>query len=463
MAERRLLPVLLLAVSLFAVTVSAGPARGQDAAALPGAPPIRDLASIDRVVLPAVDPEEILAADERRVLAGRVPHYAVPLEAGITPWGDHGEWRLRRGNLARWRLRISSPGALSLNLAFSRYRMPPGGRLLLLSADGRHRVGPFTERDNDDHGELWTPPIATDDLVLDLQLPVEEIDALELELRRVQHGYAGFGDAEPHSGDCHRDVACSEAEAWSDQARSVALLSIAGTRYCTGFLVNNTALDGRPFLITANHCGVTPRNAPSVVVLWGYQRGACGADGPASEPDWSRFQSGAILRAAHPPSDTALLELDDPPDPAFGVYYAGWDRTAADPARTTVIHHPGSDVKKISFDFDRALTTPHLFDQPRPGADHLRVGEWDLGSTEGGSSGAPLFNRDRRVVGQLHGGHADCGAARPDWFGRFSAAWTGRGRPGFRLSDWLDPLATGATVLDGLDGAAVAGEPGLAE
>ncbi len=425
---------------------------------------------LEPLVLPAVDAEQILLADERRAEAGRVPHYATPIEVAIDPFGDAGTWDVspagqaeERGEIARWRLRLVSPGALSLNLAFTRFRMPPGGRLELIAADGR-RVGPWTALDNEEHGQLWTPPIPTDDLVLELRLPIDQVDGLELELTRVHHGYAGFGETGPRSGDCHRDVACSEDQPWADQARSVALLSVAGRSFCTGFLVNNTALDGRPFLITARHCGVTPHNAASVVVMWNHQRAGCAGDQAGSEIDlrgaapvgreWNEFQTGAIWRASHRPSDTLLLELDDPPS-KFGVYYAGWDRSPADPVRSAVIHHPNTDVKRISFDFDRAATTAHLGTEPRPGGDHLRIGEWDMGSTEGGSSGAPLFNGDKRVVGQLHGGYAACGDSRSDWFGRFSAAWTGLGRPGARLSDWLDPLDTDAMTLDGLDGAAI--------
>lgn len=450
-------------VLFLAVILAAQPALGQRRFEA------GDLENVERYVLPQVDLEKILLIDEERAAAGRIPHYAVPLKAGFTPWNEIGDWELMNGGEARWRLRIASPGALSLNLAFRRFRMPAGGTLVLHSADGRHRVGPFSERDNEEHGELWTPPIPADELILELRLPVDELDDLDLELGQVFHGYAGFGDSESLSGDCHRDVACSDT--WSDQARSVALISVAGTRFCTGFLVNNTALDGRPFFITASHCGVTARNAASVVVMWNHERGACGGQTggegdsvrfptehfPTEHAQTGPFQTGAILRAYHQPSDTLLLELDDLPDPAIGVFYAGWDRSFADPRRTTVIHHPNTDVKKIGFDFDRAETTPHLRHLTSPEGDHLRIQQWDLGSTEGGSSGAPLFNQDGRVVGQLHGGFAACGDPRADWFGRFSAAWTGRGRPGLRLSDWLDPTDTGAVVLDGVDAADVSG------
>ena len=421
---------------------------GQPAEAQIGSP-IRDLESIEQLLVPGVDPEEIRIADERRAANGRVPHYAVGVEMAINPWDD-GAWQLSKDGEARWRLRLTSPGALSLNLAFSRYRMPSGGRLSLLAADGRYLIGPFSAADNENHGQLWTPPILTDDLVLEVSLPLEQLEDLEFELFKIFHGYAGFGESPPKSGDCHRDVACSQAEPWRDQARSVALISVSGNRFCTGFLVNNTALDGRPFFLTASHCGVTSHNAASVVVMWNHQRADCG-DVQAPEIDTSQFQTGAIFRASHRPSDTTLLELDDLPDPDFRTFYAGWDRSPAAPVRSAVIHHPNTDVKRISIDLDRATTTTHLGDESVAGGNHIRIDSWDLGSTEGGSSGAPLFNHEKLVVGQLHGGYAACGVSQPDWFGRFSSAWTGRGRPGLRLSDWLDPLDTGVRSLPGVD------------
>ncbi len=460
-------PAIVLTLLLFAIS-SAQPASGDPAEGGERGSRQSVFRGLEPLILPAVDAEQIILADERRAAAGEVPHYAAPIDVAIDPFGEEGSWDVLPGGMARWRLWLASPGALSLNLAFTRFRMPEGGSLEMVLPGGR-RVGPWTELDNEDHGQLWTPPMPTDDLALELRLPIDEVENLELELASVHHGYAGFGETGPRSGDCHRDVACSEAEPWADQARSVALLSVEGRSFCTGFLVNNTALDGRPFLITAGHCGVTPRNAPSVVVLWNYQSRVCDDGEPGGDvleqaretvPDFqtvSDFQTGAIWRAAHRATDTLLLELDDPPAP-FGVYFAGWDRSLADPARSTAVHHPGADLKRISFDFDSATTTPHLeAERGEPGT-HIRVASWDMGSTEGGSSGAPLFNEDGRAVGLLHGGYAACGDAQADWFGRFSAAWTGDGRPRARLSDWLDPLATGTLTLDGLDDTAIEGQ-----
>ncbi|MEM7353713.1 MAG: hypothetical protein AAF657_23140, partial [Acidobacteriota bacterium] len=118
-------------------------------------------------------------ADERRAISGQVPHYAVAHEVDINPW-DYGQWELRRGDLARWRLRLRSPGGLSLSLAFERYQMPAGGRMMLVAGAGSLRVGPFTEADNDDHGELWTPPMPTDDLRIEVEVPFDALGELQI-------------------------------------------------------------------------------------------------------------------------------------------------------------------------------------------------------------------------------------------------------------------------------------------
>jgi hypothetical protein len=85
----------------------------------------------------------------------------------------------------------------------------------------------------------------------------------------------------------------------------------------------------------------------------------------------------------------------------------------------------------------------------RAGANHWRV-IWFAGITEQGSSGSPLINNSRRVIGQLYGGNSSCTALdSADWYGKFSVSWNNSTNPKRRLSDWLDPNNTGATILDG--------------
>lgn len=416
--------------------------------------------------LPSVDVFSAWLEDEKRVARGEVPHFAVALETRLTPW-TAGRWKALSQREARWRLRLRSPGAMSMSLAFKRFHLPEGASLTVAATDTGEAIGPFTADDHEDHGELWTPPLLTDSLLVELTVTIDRLDEVEerfaeldLLLARVHHGYAGFGAPEPRSGGCQLDVRCSSDERWYDAARAVGLVSIEGVRFCSGFLVNNTRLDGRPLFLTAHHCGLDEANAASVVVMWNHESGHCrhpeasdALEKPRPTPPRPsrQFQSGAVLRAAHDGTDFALLELDDVPDPDWGLFYAGWDRSGEAPAGATVIHHPNSDTKRLSTDLDRTIITRYLGDEPVKNGDHLRVATWEVGTTEGGSSGAPLFNEAQQVVGHLHGGYASCEAPEEaDWFARLASAWKGSGRRGGRLADWLDPLASGTLDLDGL-------------
>ncbi|MEC8422502.1 MAG: hypothetical protein VX000_01930, partial [Myxococcota bacterium] len=72
------------------------------------------------------------------------------------------------------------------------------------------------------------------------------------------------------------------------------------------------------------------------------------------------------------------------------------------------------------------------------------------GTTEGGSSGSPLFSEEHRVVGVLTGGQAACGNDASDWYGRLAYAWEDGSSSNRRLKDWLDPDDRGDETIDTL-------------
>jgi hypothetical protein len=163
-------------------------------------------------------------------------------------------------------------------------------------------------------------------------------------------------------------------------------------------------------------------------------------------------QSGASLIslwAWQSGSDFALILLNQIPDPAFDVYYSGWDATGNIPPGSVGIHHPSGDEKAISFNND-PLDKVNYYGS---GDNQWRVNQWEIGTTEGGSSGSCIYNPSNGLcVGTLTAGTASCGnTAGYDIYGRMDAHWTGDGTPSGRLSDWLDPLATGALTIDGRD------------
>jgi hypothetical protein len=334
--------------------------------------------------------------------------------------------------------------------------MPAGGRLFVFAPDGSRTVGPYTAADNADHGELWTPVVFGDEVVIELTLPAAARPAVGLRLTTVGHDYKGFGrrsmaDLEK-SGSCNVDTPCAVGEAWRREIRSVAGVTTGGSLFCTGFMVNDTAGDFKPYFMTANHCGITAGNAASLVVYWNYENSVCrGEPGGSGVGDGvlNQFQAGSTFRAASTPSDFTLVELSQRPKAAFKVFYAGWDHSGANATTTACVHHPSGHTKRISFGGPTFITS-YLSPTVPGDSSHVHVA-WTLGVTEGGSSGSPLFNQDRQVIGQLHGGPSSCVAAdKSDYYGRFAVSWTGGGTAATRLSSWLDAGSLGPAAIGGL-------------
>jgi hypothetical protein len=406
---------------------------------LAASPRILDLAGPDQAAL--------VQEDARRLtVTGGPERFAWPADVALTA-ADGDGWDRLPGGEHRWRLEVRAPGALSLNFGFSRFRLPWGARLVIRGDRGPDRV--YTAADNADHGQLWTPVVLGDRALVTLVLPPGHRDDHALELARVGRGYRLFGE-EPAAkqGDCNIDVVCPEGDPWRQEIRSIGVYTLSGQWKCTGAMINNTSEDQTPYFLTANHCGVREFNEASVVVYWNYESPTCGQLSGGSLED---TQTGSVWRASHVPSDMTLLELTAAPDTSWHVTWAGWDRRDRPVAAAVTIHHPSTDEKAISFEDDPLRVTSYLAtDEPGNGT-HWRVVDWDLGTTEPGSSGAPLFTPERRIIGQLHGGYAACGNDLSDWYGRLTVAWTGDGTDDTQLAAWLDPTGTGVTTLDLFD------------
>jgi uncharacterized protein YcfL len=457
----------VIAITLFIITslctpFSVTPVRADAPAANASSDPIKSagphgpegqpLEEVAKLGMPAVDTEKLLEEAQQRSW-DEPPRFATSLPVQINPT-TAGTWETLENGLQMWRLRITSVDAISLNMGFTAYHMPPGGELYVYSPDYGQVLGPFTEADNEEHGQLWTPIVDGAEVVLEVSVPASEVSALQLELTSVNHGFTDFETAEK-SGSCNVDVICTQGNSWRSQIRSVGRYTFSGSFLCSGALINNTAQNFRPFFLTANHCLNTPGEAASVVVYWNYDCPTCrviGSVNNGTSISTAGFptQSGAFLRATYAPSDMTLLELDENVATSVNAFWSGWDRSGANATSAVAIHHPQGHEKRISFENNATSITSYLGSAAPGNGTHIRITDWDLGTTEGGSSGSPLFNQNGRIIGQLHGGFAACGNNDSDWYGRLFTSWTGGGTNASRLSNWLDPGNTGAVVLNGL-------------
>lgn len=408
------------------------------------------LESVDLIVLENIE-DQLLIAKNRTLKAKEGPlTFAIPIKTNIEAQ-ENGTWEQLDNGMLLWRQRIRSNDAYSLNLAFQDFVLPSSAAMFLYDRAKTYIIGPITQEDNEVHQEWWSPIMPFEEVVVEIQVSPKEVDLIKTTITSVQHDFQGFGAL--LSGSCNVDVVCGSEDGLGiiDQYRdniinSVGMYSINGRELCSGSLINNTRNDCTPYFLTAKHCDISSNNAASVVVYWNYQQTACrppgsAASGGVGNGPRTEFNSGASLLAEFDRSDFALILLDDPVGAAANAYFAGWDRRTTPIDSSVSVHHPDATEKRISFDFDPPIFfVENVF---------VQIEDWDIGTTEEGSSGAPLFTTDGLIIGQLNGGNAACGNDEFDDYGMIAVSWDGGGTPETSLRSWLDPDNSDVMTMQG--------------
>ncbi|WP_204344532.1 T9SS type A sorting domain-containing protein [Psychroserpens algicola] len=394
-----------------------------------------------------------------------------PWRFGVEKYVDHditekGKWTTLENGDRIWKMSYSSEGALTLNFVFDRFKLPIGAKLYVYSDDKTDLLRPFTHHNNNAEEVLGTWTVNGSKAWLEYYEPANATGDLKLTLGSVVHGYRtadSFQKALGDSGNCNHDVDCDITPAGADPfgvdtlkenvKASAGMLLTGNTSFCSGSLVNNTNNDGTPYFLTANHCG-GGEGTWAFRFNWRSPNPSCGTTAPSPNGSFDQTVSGAILRANSSQSDMELVEITDP---TFfinntNLVWAGWNRsTTATPSLNFGIHHPSGDIQKVCRD-DQGATRISTAFNGNPNADMWRIADWDLGVTEGGSSGSPLFNESGKVIGMLSGGSAACSGTNDnggfDIYGRFGVGWDFGGSASSRLRDWLDPAGTDPIEID---------------
>ncbi len=383
--------------------------------------------------------------------------------SGTAPWrfgfnnntniniSNSGTWiNLPNGDRI-WQLVVVCKNALTINLTFSQTVIPSGNELYVYNPSKDFILGKFTAS-HLYNGELGTELVPGEITIVEYFVP-KGSSIGNINICSVTHGYRtpnefllkAFGG----SGACNVNVNCPEGAAWTQQRNSVVMLVSGSNGFCTGALINNTLNDGKPYVLTANHCYSNP-----ATWIFRFQWESTSCINPSTSPTFQSL-SGAVLRAQGTPSDFCLVEItgglvNGTVPAAYTPYFSGWDNTETISPSAVCIHHPSGDIKKIAIENNALISTSF---GGSPSNSHWGVLSWDLGVTEPGSSGSPLFNQNRRIIGQLHGGASACGASvLSDEYGKVSVSWNPAGSTtSGQLKHWLDPNNTNASFVDGYD------------
>lgn len=419
--------------------------------------------------MPAFDIEEELRLDSLNESDLRSGYrFAYKFMTDYTPENSGTCFTLADGTRI-WRLGIYSEGAFSLNILFTRYHLPEGARLFLYNADQTHVLGAFNYLNNSELGVLPIAPIQGDKLIIEYQEPAHVSFHGELTVGEINHGYRAFKGYEPQADQpdfaCIPPLSCNE-EANLPQNKignSVVLLLINGNTACTGTLVNNTANDGKPYLLTASHClngQFTIQNpdyaqiAGSLVCFFNYNSPLCS---PVMKGTEEMSVSSAWFRAVNEQTDMALLELTETPPPYYQPYYAGWNAVDAGKAPYIGIHHPGASVKRINkCEEEVPLASYSVGNIGFMELAHWKVNQWTTGCTAGGSSGSPLIDAQHHLIGELTGGSSTCDKPKEDFYSALHKSWEPDKDPAKQLKYWLNPAGTNSQrICEGLDPYAV--------
>jgi len=404
----------------------------------------------ESITMLEVDVDALILEDEENIGTGIPKRFAhsFDVDLGIN---NAGTWEeLDDGGLI-WRLGFHSSGAYGMKVLFDAYWLPEGAELYVFSNNEDMSIGPYTYEQNHEDGTFGIPLVKSDHIVVEYYQPANILEQPKININTIFHAYLDIHNfyGERDDRDCGDNVACSSANAWEDQSNSVIYLEMGGY-ICSAALVNNTNQDLKPYVLTAYHCvePESPGEHNYFTFYFNHESSSCSS----SSGYYGHSETGSYLRSAGNmnSSDFALLEMDDDPTSWWNPYFAGWRRNTSSPTIGAGIHHPGGDPKKINFDNDTAYGCSWY------GSNTHWCLSWDDGGTAGGSSGSPIFDDNKRIVGQLTGGSGgDCGNGT-DYYGKFSKSWSNSTSSSGNLKAWLDPSNTSVYTLDGTyDGASI--------
>ena len=412
--------------------------------------------------------DDLKRVDEWQSSEGAPAAVATLIDVSLTP-RNAGRWVTLPDGERVWQLTLRAEGAIALMLYYSDFYIPTGGKLFLYNADKSHLLGAYTHRTHPDGGRFATEFVAGDEVTFEYAASPDD-SRLRIEIEAVGYGYNHL--SVPDKGavtlraaaSCEVNINCSEGDTWQNQKKGVCRMMqrINSKSYvCSGTLLNNTAQDLKPYILSAHHCSVDGNKVEATdgemeqwVFYFHSERSGCSDQSAPTSPRTMTGCRRVAMSEINGGADGLLLLLNTSIPEDYNVYYNGWDKQEI-PAQTGVgIHHPaGDNYKKISTFKSPALSHTFITDNSNKGDTNAY---WNVifdetqhghGVTEKGSSGSPLFNENRLVVGSLTGGSSSClDPEGLNLYGKLSCHWSKYKYP---MNKYLDPKGSGVETLSG--------------
>ena len=295
---------------------------------------------------------------------------------------------------------IKSSGASGIGAHFRDFALADGEEVYVYGAAANSVVfGPFTDKGPWGSGEFWSGTVDGDTVVIEFYKRTDE-NGQGFKIFEISHILAELDwrlrSNEPDVLNCEVDASCYGGPEKNAVGRI--LFNDNGLKVCTGTLLNNSAQDGTPFFLTANHCIDRQAVAQTVEVYWFYQTTSCNS---GVLRNWVHSPPGANLLATQASNDFCLLRLLN--NVPGGVYFSGWT-SVVQPLGTNVydLHHPDGYIPPSVASYLRRSTGNIM--STNENCLNLVNGyavRWTAGSAEPGSSGSGLWSSNGYLVGVL--------------------------------------------------------------
>lgn len=427
------------------------------------------------LTLPTPNLEAIRLEDQERDRNGMLYRIGVANFTQITS-SNAGTWTTLENGDRVWQLHVKFAGAEALSFLFQTFKIYGETTVDVFGTNGTRLHKTCTVADVQDHFQQNLALCFGDEMTLQIMEP-KGTQASEILIDRIMYNYRSTGNPNVNkineSDACEVNVNCSPAgDSWQEEKRGVARIYVvegSSAGWCSGNLVNNTALDCKPLFLTALHCGVSTSASDSNQWRFYFKYEAPSCTNPTSVGTLANNYITGCVRLANSNdnggdtgSDFLLVQLGTLANQAttittlksasFNAYWNGWNANNTSTTGGVGIHHPAGDIKKISTFSGSTSNTSW--------GGTVANTHWLLtwtsnsngyGVTEGGSSGSPLFNSSGLQIGTLTGGGSYCSSqTAPDSYGKLSYHWTSNGTAANQqLKTYLDPSNTGALTLLG--------------
>lgn len=360
-----------------------------------------------------------------------------------------GKWEKVEGGRL-WSLTAKSENALSLNFVFNNFSLPEGADLYIENQEGTVLYGPVTHDVIPDNGIFLTDIILGEQATISIFEPDTHYNEASLTIKRVVHGYKNI-NAEVDKilnqarNNTSPSVACyPDYEKESDAIGTI--ITASGTYMCSGSLVMSTDFSFKPYFLTTYGLLDSDYVDPETDVTNGmfkfrYKELTCNSNNMATSYTYNHCN----IRAGWYDTYLLLLEINGNLKANPNLTWLGWTTSGATPSSGVLLHQINATTPmSIAFDND-VLQTDYFYFPYK-----AWVTYFDLGYVNTCSSGSPLLDNNKRIVGHLIWGQS----FNPVYLqihgiiGKFNLSWNGGNSNSTRLSNWLDPNNTGQTTMD---------------